>query len=757
MNFKKTITGISVLSMLLSSSAVTAITASAADSNEAYKENTLNTYLYSSDNVKTIDCRFYNDKPNIPYVRLSDFYKYWTDQDATITNNNDGTYEVKVPIGTTGIIDVEKDTISTEDLNRFFTPQDEADGSTEINDLMIKAIMDDTDYDPIAIDIDLGKYNIDLYGDDSDIWWPACTLCDLFQSDLKMGMCIDNELYFCNDFGSDFSRMMKYTPDYMTAYTDKYRNGRPEDITEYNYNELCLIMDLYYGFPERMPNNDILAEKGLDRMLSETNDSTRKIRSLLTSNNIFEYGAGIYMLNDYFWDGGHTAFASFPFNSSREDMISVAKHMIPSNELEGSVDFEKDYYDKDMSRLGAATSRKAMIETADLVQELSSSLYTKKGDTAVFSFDMFDVNIDGWNKYYHENGSMPEDTISDFYTAINMADSDPEVKKFVFDLGVNGGGQMGAVEYMISMISDSRSVGMKDSIHDRLGIENYTVDKNLDKVIDEKDDAFVPDLKYGVITSYYSFSCGSLLPYLAHENNILLMGERSGGGSCTVFIHTTPDGSLFQLSTESTLIDSQGNSIDKGIAPDYDLVKIAEDGSKDYSDVYNYENISRIFDEYYGKAETPAASDTTTTVTTTSVTSETTSTTAVSETQNSTSSTVTTTAESKFSAEEISKMAARDHFIKTGENVNASEAKENSDGTYTVSLTDDEGNVIDTYTIDPYTGKGTNESGNEVELPQTGMNSPVSAGTAAASAILVLAGTAAVYSSGVFRRKKDNE
>ena len=125
---------------------------------------------------------------------------------------------------------------------------------------------------------------------------------------------------------------------------------------------------------------------------------------------------------------------------------------------------------------------------------------------------MFDVNIDGWNKYYHENGSMPEDTISDFYTAINMADSDPEVKKFVFDLGVNRGGQMNAVEYMISMISDSRSVGMKDSIHDRLVIENYTVDKNLDKVIDEKDDAFVPDLKYGVITSYYSFSCGSLLP-----------------------------------------------------------------------------------------------------------------------------------------------------------------------------------------------------------------------------------------------------
>ena len=128
------------------------------------------------------------------------------------------------------------------------------------------------------------------------------------------------------------------------------------------------------------------------------------------------------------------------------------------------------------------------------------------------------------------------------------------------------------------------------------------------------------------------------------------------------------------------------------------------------------------------------------------------------------SSTTTTTAAATTKAEdktigtndEITKMVEKDYFVKTGKNAASSETNVNKDGTLTVELKDENGNVIDKYTVDPETGKGTDADGNEVDLPQTGINSLGTAGAAVGAVMLMLAGAAAVHGSGVLRKKEND-
>ena len=94
---------------------------------------------------------------------------------------------------------------------------------------------------------------------------------------------------------------------------------------------------------------------------------------------------------------------------------------------------------------------------------------------------------------------------------------------------------------------------------------------------------------------------------------------------------------------------------------------------------------------------------------------------------------------------------------KTGKDAAEAVLKDSKNGTFTVILSDEKGNVLDTYTIDPETGKGKDSKGNDVDLPQTGNNSLKTAAAAAVAVTFMTVGAAAVYTSGVCRKKKDNE
>ena len=78
-----------------------------------------------------------------------------------------------------------------------------------------------------------------------------------------------------------------------------------------------------------------------------------------------------------------------------------------------------------------------------------------------------------------------------------------------------------------------------------------------------------------------------------------------------------------------------------------------------------------------------------------------------------------------------------------------------SDNAYEITLTDENGNVLDVYTVDPKTGTGTDSSNAKVNLPQTGNNSMTNWLLCVGAAMFMAFGFGAVKASGVLKRKED--
>jgi hypothetical protein len=100
--------------------------------------------------------------------------------------------------------------------------------------------------------------------------------------------------------------------------------------------------------------------------------------------------------------------------------------------------------------------------------------------------------------------------------------------------------------------------------------------------------------------------------------------------------------------------------------------------------------------------------------------------------------------------------AKADYKAKTGTDAAETVLKDNRDGTYSIILSDDKGNVLDTYTIDPTTGKGKNSNGDAVDLPQTGNNSLDTVTLVTIAVIFTLVGAYAIAKSGFYRKKEEN-
>lgn len=110
-----------------------------------------------------------------------------------------------------------------------------------------------------------------------------------------------------------------------------------------------------------------------------------------------------------------------------------------------------------------------------------------------------------------------------------------------------------------------------------------------------------------------------------------------------------------------------------------------------------------------------------------------------------------------FTLEELAEMSANDYELKTGSAPADASARIDQDSNVVVIIQDETGEIADKYTIDSKTGCGVDMNGEEVNLPQTGINTPSDAVAAAAALIMTLIGAGAITGSGVLRRKKDSE
>lgn len=100
-------------------------------------------------------------------------------------------------------------------------------------------------------------------------------------------------------------------------------------------------------------------------------------------------------------------------------------------------------------------------------------------------------------------------------------------------------------------------------------------------------------------------------------------------------------------------------------------------------------------------------------------------------------------------------MAIKDYEQKNGTAPAEAKAVTNEDGSVSIELKDENGNILDTYVIDPETGVGTGSDGEEVNLPQTGISSVRTAAAASTALALTVAGLFAIMKSGVLTKKEE--
>ena len=364
MNFRKNIAGVSALMIAAGTLSATSLSAFAAEGTDQternYTEGKIKEYIFAPDVTDEIDCRFYADKPNIPYVKLSDFYKTLNDgTELSVTKNEDGTYKLETSFDSSTILDTKKDILTTDlPVYTFGCTDEEMRSDSDLNNIFYQAegVQEGESKNNV---FDFGSYDIDIIDDnDGEIWWPLTTLTNTYRGLFKFGIYLADTLYFVDqqtDFTSGNVLDMNYE-----ALQESMGESRPEDLVQYSYNELCRVFDRYYGFPGSIPLNDVLAEKGFDGML-ETNDDTKLVKSQLLSENYADYFAGVVGLQWYVDDGGHTEVRGL-LDAYPEEVVNAGlDRMKPERDYEGATDLSFSDYNFLYSLQLAYQTREAVL------------------------------------------------------------------------------------------------------------------------------------------------------------------------------------------------------------------------------------------------------------------------------------------------------------------------------------------------------------------------------------------------------------
>ncbi len=551
--------------------------------------------------------RFYSDLPSVPYISISDYYAIMLPGAVMKVEQNGSSYTLTSQTGT-ATVDTERDVFSSPDISAFTNLMDQVQkGMPNVYyDGVAFAAFESAEYDrPAAtVTFDFAKYHIDIREDDGDVIFPLATLSDIY-SDLFYHVANFNGVNFYvnddNHYPADKIRDEHFFDPLLSG------TERAADMAEFNYNELCFAVENNYGYPGRAPIEEAMAAKGLDAALAE---SWPEIRQQLKSTDLYEYlvGQTLLMVGPLF-DGGHTAFAGgadvFRFLQAEERETEL--NALMEKGIGEAFDKWSELYDST-----PCTDYEAMQAARDAAYG-EGATYFKKGDTVVFVLDDF-VTIDfkGWTAYCSGDGPLPADE-DDYYVrfvhALEKAEADPEVKNFVLDITCNGGGSLDLLTAMTDQLIGVNSTRFYNPLTGQFLTQSYSVDKNLDGRIDEADRAVRHDkLNYAVVTSAACFSCGNLFPSVMHDNGVMLLGYRSGGGSCAVQEMCFADGFSYQLSSHhGRLVNAAGENIDGGIPVDVELFRINEDGTEDYSAFYDVDLLSREINAFYAEAEKPAA------------------------------------------------------------------------------------------------------------------------------------------------------
>lgn len=137
-------------------------------------------------------------------------------------------------------------------------------------------------------------------------------------------------------------------------------------------------------------------------------------------------------------------------------------------------------------------------------------------------------------------------------------------ENIVFDLSCNGGGLISSAIHMLTYMSDETVYLYEtDPLTGALYTSGYQSEKS----------NYIP-ANYYVFTSQVTYSAANMFASAVKDNDLgLIIGDRSLGGACAVQLTITPDGAIFNNSSNYAFANSKGEIIEDGVEPDYWLTE----------------------------------------------------------------------------------------------------------------------------------------------------------------------------------------
>lgn len=556
---------------------------------------------------QTVPLRFYSEAPHVAYMGIRQYFDLMLGGGLVLQEDGEGIYTLTNAAGAKANVDTAKGIVSIEDMPSFVNYYQEAYAGRagSFKDSMAPYLkLREVVYegDPAPVEFDLGSLGIAVYGDGDDVWLPVSVLTS-WLSDIAQNRVVYNGrfLYMCRESNA-------YAQDnscFDTEYYDSILTGgdRADDLTAYTYAELGFIFRYMYGYPGRTGLDDeILRNEGFDAALAAAGDEGEKLRESLSSKNFSDFWFGMFSLSNGLLEDGH-------------NYTSLEIGVVDADETEKYKTFREYTWDK-LSESHLSEFTMGLLQASSGIHdarpmELEESKYYRSGDTAVIVLDAFTVDESGWNAYYSDEGELPDDTMGTAAKGLIKASEDG-VSNVLLDVSANMGGYSDSVAGVLSLMTGRDYLCGYDELSKQSFKIYFDVDRNLDGKIDEKEKKVNYDFNYAVMTSNCSFSCGNLFPFLVRDEGGMVIGGKSGGGSCSVQKAVLSEGFEINISgSKFKLTNSEGDDLEEGISPDVEIKAEVRNETneftgqempvRDYSKFGETDEICKSVSEWYAK------------------------------------------------------------------------------------------------------------------------------------------------------------
>ncbi len=566
--------------------------------------------LEGKEQTGSMDLRFYSAAPHVPYYGMKAFVNYMYQTGLTVTPMEGGIWEVDNPNGTKILVNPSAGTIEAADWAKFQIPPLPYTTLVGVKDSAVpwtyysEIVYDDP---PAPVTFDFAKYGIPVYADEEDVYLPLELLSTMF-TDIA-----------CNCVLWNGESVLKPVLDIDTLgslpvewYEGKYMKGllignrkREEDVIREDYAELCFTLDYFFGHPGPALLDRGIREKGLDAALDDIPELA-SVKDRLKDPDMLEYMLALYDLFNIGLDDGHCTYNGFNAVSSPD---------FPYPELAGRI----------RARMGSLTQLRQYIQLENRESVVKTrkaawgdEVYRECGSTAIIRIDKFYDDVKGWEAWYAGKGEIPMDAVGITWTGLKRASENPAIKNILFDLSTNAGGSSDMLMYMLDLMFGEKFFHGYNVLTGQREHAVVHSDKNLDGVFDEKDEEVKYDFNYAVLTTRYAFSCGNLMPFLMQEHGAVLLGEPTGGGSCSVQMGTLTNGGQFMMSSCLwALRDENGESVEGGCKTDLPIARIEPEtpthedpllSGGDYTPYFDDVMLDRMINEWFEEqALAPAA------------------------------------------------------------------------------------------------------------------------------------------------------